>query len=598
MWQLTAKLGKRKGRSWPITDHPFVVGRDASCDITLRDPLVSREHCRVECIDGALVIEDLKSSNSTLVNGQSVTRSALSVGDEIVVGEAIFMVTRTTVDEEHSRSAMSLRTTDHIAIEVPALLREVDTESGTLNIRELAQLNALANDLAICSNVEEIFRAVVRCVYAHCNPPELFLAKANSRSKTLTYPDDAPVDAAVAARLECFAADAPRSTMHERRQLKDGTDVITSYIPLCVGNVFVGTFGGSQRAKTNADPAPDVLFAKSIARLVAPFVVAISDTGVDANAGFAMTGIAASFLGESEVAEQARKLIAIAAVADLPVLLQGQTGTGKELAAHLIHELSERATGPLAIANCAAISEELFESELFGHVKGAFTDAISDRDGLLMEANGGHLFLDEIADLSPRNQARILRAIESHSFRPVGASTERSAEFSVIAATNRDLVAAVKAGEFREDLYYRLGGIEICLPPLAERRTDIPLFVRHFADEYAAKRNVPAVSFEGDALDFLTARPWPGNVRELRNSIGKVSSFVPGTTVSRTLLESILSRPHQGEPDSTRRIEDIERKHIEQVMLECGGRIIDAADVLGMHRNTLSKKLKKYNLSS
>ncbi len=574
-----------------------MVGRDASCDITLRDPLVSREHCRVECVDGALVLEDLKSSNSTLVNGQSVTRRTLSVGDEIVVGEAIFMVTRTTIEDDHSRSAMSLRTTENIEIEPRAALREVDAETGTLTIKELAQLNALANDLANCDNLDEIFQAVVRCVYLHCNPAELFLAKANSRSDILTIPEGVPLDAGVSARIESFAADRPRTTWHERRQLQDGTDVITSYIPLCLGSTFVGAFGGSQRVNPNADPVPDVLFAKNIARLLAPFVVAISDSGAEAGAGLAMASAASSFLGESDVAEQARKLIAIAAVADLPVLLQGQTGTGKELAAHLIHELSERSEGPLAIANCAAISEELFESELFGHVKGAFTDAISDRDGLLVEAHGGHLFLDEIADLSERNQARILRAIESRTFRPVGASEERSAEFSIIAATNRDLVAAVQAGEFREDLYYRLGGIEIYLPPLSERRSDIPLFVKHFAEEYARKRNVRPVSFDDDALALLSARSWPGNVRELRNSIGKVSSFVPGTTVSRNVLDSILSRPRQGESESARRIEDIERHHIEQVMIECGGRIIDAADVLGMHRNTLSKKLKKYQLS-
>jgi len=598
VWQLTAKYGKRKGKSWPISDEPLVVGRNESCDITLRDSLVSREHCQVQYVKDELILEDLGSSNCTLLNGRSVTRSALSVGDELIVGEATFMVTRSSVEDQSTGIPIPLHTTQHLKLGSSVLGGNLDTEIGTPNVSELALLNALANELADCHNSDEIFRAVVECVSEHCAPPELFLANTKTRADVLTFPAGSVLDSDVAERLQRFASEAPETSEFESRRTRDGTAVFTSFIPLRIGGSFVGAFGGSQVIRENSDPIPDLLFAKSIARLVAPFLVSISG-GIDESYSTAqLSEKSLAFLGESKAARQARRLIAIAATADLPVLIQGETGTGKELAARLIHELSNRSEGPLAVANCAAISEALFESELFGHVKGAFTDAISDREGLLSEAHEGHLFLDEIADLSTRNQARILRAIETGEFRPVGADKDRASQFTVIAATNRDLPSSVKADQFREDLYYRLAGIEIYLPPLSERRSDIPILLNHFSEEFANAHNIGATTFDKTALDYLTARPWPGNVRELRNTVGKISSFLPSQQVSRTLVENVLANPRPSDHKSTRRIGDVERLHIEQIMTECGGRIKDAAEVLGMHRNTLSKKLKKYDIAN
>jgi len=594
MWQLTAKHGKRKGKSWPITGDAFVIGRNPACAITLRDELVSREHCRIDFVDGELVLEDLSSANCTLVNGRPVTRCVLTVGDELATGDITFIVTRSSAEESSTGTPKTLHTTQRLLLQPSASSVEVDSDGATLTVRELAQLNVLANALAACRSTQELFQAATQSIHERYTSAESFIAEVGQSSEILKHPPSKDLDANVLERMAHFADAMPVEPEINSHHLPDGTQTVTSFIPLRVGDSYIGVFGIHLQINEGEDLDRFVSFAQGAARLIAPFWIAISDRTHGVDTALQLSKAESSFLGESEVAEHARKLIAIAANANLPVLIQGETGTGKELAAQLIHGLSDRSTNPFVTINCAAIAEELFESEMFGHSKGAFTGATGDREGLLAEAHGGHLFLDEIVDLSTRSQSRFLRAIETGQFRPVGASRDRTTKFLTISASNRDLYTAVEDGQFRDDLYYRISAIELFLPPLSERRSDIPLLVDHFSREFARDRNSTRIVFEDDALNYLGTRPWRGNVRELRNCVGKISSFAQGQRASRALVESILSRPGQNDSENSRRIEDIERSHIERVLAECGGRISDAADVLGMHRNTLSNKLKKF----
>jgi transcriptional regulator with PAS, ATPase and Fis domain len=594
MWQLTAKHGKRKGKSWPITGEAFVIGRNPACAITLRDELVSREHCRIDFVDGELVLVDLGSANCTLVNGRPVTRCVLTIGDELATGDITFIVTRSSADESSTGTPKTLHTTQRVLLQPSASGVNADSDGGTLTVRELAQLNILANALAACRNTQDLLKAAAQCVHERFTAAESFISETGNASEILKFPNSSLLDASIVERVTHFAKAEPVNPDVNSHRLPDGTQAITSLNPLRVGDSFIGVFGVHLIIREDEDLDRFVSFANGAAKLIAPFWVAISDRPHGVDTASQISKVESTFLGESEVAEQARKLIAIAANANLPVLIQGETGTGKELAARLIHDLSDRSPHPFVAINCAAIAEDLFESEMFGHTKGAYTGATSDREGLLAEAHGGHLFLDEIVDLSVRNQSRFLRAIETGQFRPVGASRDRVTKFIPIAASNRDLFAAVEASQFRDDLFYRISAIELFLPPLSERKSDIPLLANHFAQEFAQERNFARKVFEDDALDYLVARPWRGNVRELRNCVGKISSFAQSQRVSRSLIENILARPRQNDSDHSRRIEDIERSHIERVLAECGGRISDAAEVLGMHRNTLSKKLKKF----
>ncbi len=280
-------------------------------------------------------------------------------------------------------------------------------------------------------------------------------------------------------------------------------------------------------------------------------------------------------------------------IAPMPstVLIQGETGTGKELAARAIHERSARSGGFVAI-NCGAVSPELLESELFGHVKGAFTGAHRAREGLFGFAHGGTLFLDEIGEMPLPMQAKLLRVLEERCIRPVGGNEEVPVDVRIVAATNRELLDEVSAGRFREDLYYRLNVVALRLPPLRERREDIPPLARHFIDALSRELGVPLPAWDHWDLDALEGYDWPGNVRELRNVIERC--LLLGRRPGHCLGEH---RPGQAEPAAGApdlRLAAVERAHILRVLELAGGNKSDAARRLDVSRKTLERKLKAW----
>jgi len=286
------------------------------------------------------------------------------------------------------------------------------------------------------------------------------------------------------------------------------------------------------------------------------------------------------------------------AAADSTVLITGETGTGKELVARAIHRRSARVSRPFVGVNCAAIPRDLIASELFGHEKGAFTGATQQRLGRFELANGGTLFLDEVGELPAETQIALLRVLQEHEFERVGGNRSIKTNVRVIVATNRDLPAAIAAGEFREDLFYRLNVFPIEIPPLRERREDIPLLVQYFIDRYAreAGKNIRKISKE--TLNLFQAYPWPGNIRELRNVIER--SVIVCETESFSVDESWLSRqPLRAESspqlELRQRVASEEREAIEAALMESGGRVFGpsgAAAKLGIARSTLESKIK------
>jgi DNA-binding NtrC family response regulator len=276
------------------------------------------------------------------------------------------------------------------------------------------------------------------------------------------------------------------------------------------------------------------------------------------------------------------------------VLLTGETGTGKELAAQALHKLSPAASGPFVTCNCSAVVETLAESELFGHVKGAFTGAVQDRIGVFEAANGGTLLLDEVGELSPPSQARLLRVLQNQEIQRVGSPVTRRVDIRVIAATHRDLPSMVKEQRFREDLFYRLSMVQIKLPALAQRKEDLPLLERYFVKRFAEQYNKPVRGITRRAQALLARHSWPGNVRELENVLGSACMMNEGETIDvGDLPEYIRERqPCEAQPEeSLATLEQVERTHALRVLESVSGNKVRAAELLGVSRAKLYRIL-------
>jgi len=303
-------------------------------------------------------------------------------------------------------------------------------------------------------------------------------------------------------------------------------------------------------------------------------------------------------VGSSPSMQRAIQLLQKVAPTDATVLVRGASGTGKELVARALHYNSPRRGRPLVTVNCAALQETLLESELFGHEKGAFTGAVQTKAGLVEVAEGGTLFIDEIAEMAPGPQAKLLRVLEDGHYRRVGSTQENQADVRVVAATNRPLEEAIKAGKFREDLYYRLNVVTIQLPLLRERRQDIPELVGHFL----TTRQIGATRYriESNALEALVRYDWPGNVRELANVLERAQILAEDHVISlddlpESLVESPASESTTTDPDYLR---EIERRHVVEILQRVKGNKVHAAKALGISRRALYRLIAKYHLES
>jgi two-component system nitrogen regulation response regulator NtrX len=313
-----------------------------------------------------------------------------------------------------------------------------------------------------------------------------------------------------------------------------------------------------------------------------------------------------TMVGESYAMRQLREQVAMAAPTNGRVLIYGENGTGKELVARTVHTLSRRRAAAFVEVNCAAIPEELIESELFGHVRGAFTGAVADRRGKFEVADGGTIFLDEIGDMSVKTQAKVLRVLQEQTMEAVGGMARIKVDARVLAATNKDLQAEIRAGRFREDLYFRLNVIPIFVPALRDRQEDIPMLADHFMAEFAREYGRRIKGFEPAAVVAIQQYPWPGNVRELRNVIERLMIMVPGDSISVADLSFLdptgLTRPDLPRTPLGRLTlhearDNFERDLILRTLAEQQGNMSRTADVLGVERSNLYRKMKAFGIA-
>jgi transcriptional regulator with PAS, ATPase and Fis domain len=314
-------------------------------------------------------------------------------------------------------------------------------------------------------------------------------------------------------------------------------------------------------------------------------------------------------IGEHPLIQKINQLITKVAATDATVLIMGESGTGKELVARAIHMQSPRADRPFIPVNCGAIPAELLESEMFGHERGAFTGAVGQRAGMFQLATGGSIFLDEVGEMSPLLQVKLLRVLQDREVRPVGADRSFKVDVRVVAASNKDLAAEVEAGRFREDLFYRLQVIPIVMPPLRERRSDIPLLVKHFLEKHNRKRLGRPVRISEQAMVHLWEHDWPGNVRELENLLERLVILSEDGLIDvphlppniRSLIsEKKIPRPTLGEEglDLNTAVEEFENRLIEEALRRTKGNKQAAARLLGLKRTTLVAKLRRRRSAS
>ncbi len=310
-----------------------------------------------------------------------------------------------------------------------------------------------------------------------------------------------------------------------------------------------------------------------------------------------MSGTASPIFRSAAMQEVVRTVERIAA-SDVAVLITGESGTGKEVIADLLHALSPRSKGKIIKINCAALPRELIESELFGSVKGAFTGAHTDREGLFRQAEGGTLLLDEISEMPIDTQSKLLRVLQDQEVRPVGGKASYKTNCRVLASTNRKPDEAIKEGKLREDLFYRISAISIHLPPLRERRDDIMPLANAFLKRFAAQANRPLRGFSPEAIERVTAFEWPGNVRQLQNEVQRTVLLAEGDEVQASDLSISTTRTSGGESQDTNftLLEGVERNAIIQMLKETGGNKLETAKRLGIGRQTLYNKIKAYGI--
>ncbi|MCC6590642.1 MAG: sigma 54-dependent Fis family transcriptional regulator, partial [Bryobacterales bacterium] len=514
--KLVATAGPLAGHTFPLPESDGAVGRGAGVWLTIKSPTVSRHHFRVENGEGAWRVVDLESRNGTYVNEERVTARALAHGDRIRAGEAEFLF---VMEEEEQASAA-----DPPVESIPT--RTVFVHSGESSFlrpwsgsaaaeRRLNALLRIGAAAQAAAGVEEVERCLSEHIQELMPAVSVELRGGSSLESGILSEED--------------HNGVSQATIHA--PLKMG--------PRCLGTLTIRSADGLTRDHLDLAVAVGTLLAGPLDHLWR-----IEQLEQDLRRVRSEGAQEYEFIGDSPLMDRIYAMIRKVAPTDTTVLLTGENGTGKELAARAIHRMSGRAAGPFIAVNCATLKDALMESEMFGHEKGAFTGAVVQRKGRVEMAEGGTLFLDEIGELQLPLQAKLLRLIQERQFERLGGSRSLKADVRFVAATNRDLKQEILAGRFREDLFYRLKVVALELPPLRDRRDDIPLLVSHFIGKaaFACKRKVFGIS--PAAREVLLKHDWPGNVRELQNAIERAVVLGSGEWIEvEDLPEDLLETP-------------------------------------------------------
>ena len=603
------------------------IGRDADNGIRLEDPDVSPHHCRIGLVDGGVVVWDLESQTGTFVNGIPVRERELKAGDEVAVGNSVFLFEAET-SESAASSPVEMDEGETATVRTKEVHRD---ELPSLQPESLAALPKAARMARNLSVLLQISRAIGSLRDEESLPWQLlgmiFDIIPAERGVILLLEEDSNEVRSQAAWDRMHGAEQPVHVNHGvvRRVIEEGVPLLDIGTE---GRKFARSDEGSEKQRRTLLCVPMIskeraigiiyLESSSVATALTEgdfeLLTAIAGLGVigienarqferlgsENQRLLAEVSLTHDMVGDSTPMREVYQFIQRVAPSDSTVLICGESGTGKELAAGAIHKNSARKHQPFVALNCAALTETLLESELFGHEKGAFTSAISQKKGFLEVAEGGTIFLDEIGELSPILQAKLLRVLQEREFVRVGGTRPIKINVRFVAATNKDLPKEVREGGFRADLFHRLNVISITLPSLREHSEDIPALARHFSAVHAKNcgRNMKRISEE--ALACLMQYEWPGNVRELENAMERAVVVGSSDTIlAEDLPETVLESAKCGGSAPARyheAIRNLKKQLILGALEQAGGSITEAARVLGVHANYLHRLMRNLEL--
>jgi Nif-specific regulatory protein len=636
--------GAASGRTLTTDADVVRIGRDASADLALPEQHVSSDHARLLAGDTEVVLEDLDSSNGTWVErggaritlGAASPRCILVSGDVLEIGGQGEQGTRLRVSiapDRESGRVLALRPLAELA--APSTVKEADRLRALLEaVRKIGGAGDF--DSTVGAVADAALELTPRATHAAVTLRD----ESVPASVTVTHglvgvatrvrgPDgrpkvpDEPVTIprsilrrVTRERAAVLIADAPSEAMSSESLL--GASIhSTMGIPLWKGEEMLGVLQVDSRGAPAMFGATDIdllgilaanaSLAIANARLIRR--LSTSQQTLKKENSFLRTRERGGsgdvrIVGESRAMSELFRQLDKVVDTRVSVLVQGETGTGKELIASALHQRSKRRDRLFVAQNCAAFPENLLESELFGHKRGAFTGATDDKKGLFEVADGGTLFLDEIGEMPLALQAKLLRALQEGEIRPLGGANVRKVDVRIVAATNRELEAEVKAGRFREDLFYRLKVFPIRVPPLRERRDDVPLLAKHFLERYAREFGKSVAGFDDEALAILSAYDFPGNVRELENEVQRlVIQVEAGEKISPEILsprvrqvEGILTQANNAKGTLREMVDQVERHILADALREHSNNKTAAAKALGITREGLHKKLKQLGL--
>ncbi len=628
--RLIAIAGPLKDSTFALpANEQLSIGRDSGNTLPISDPSVSRRHCVIEWEAGHFKIHDLESRNGTLVNGSAVEHHLLTHGDQIEIGDSAFVfLTEDTEDGvlpgqvefddgSLARSTVRLRPSDVVYLQPEKILSELPATS-----RLARNLNVLLKISRVVHSIRDL-----QALQTELLNLTFEVAPAERGALLLNGSAHGEFSSIYARQRDANDARAVRISRTITRQVLEqgmailGSDVagsgefsavesiITSQVRslLCVPlTVFEKTIGCIYLDSTNPLARFDEDHLQLVTAIAGISAVALENARQlewlqDENQRLTTEiNLEHSMVGESTKMKEVYRFLGRVAPTESTVLIWGESGTGKELAARAIHNNSARARKPFVAINCAAITETLLESELFGHEKGAFTGAVAQKKGRLEVANGGVVFLDEIGELAPAMQSKLLRVIQEREFERVGGTRPIPVDIRLIAATNKNLAEAVKAGSFRQDLYYRLNVVAITMPPLRDRKEDIPLLANYFINKHAPRCAVKPKPLSEGARACLLNYDWPGNVRELENAMERALVMSSADRIlPEDLPEAVLERATPAGIEAAKyhsALKEVKKQLILTALDESKGNFTEAAKSLGLHPNYLHRLIRNLDL--
>lgn len=626
--RLIAISGPAEGMAFPLTEAEISIGRESSNGICVNDHSISRRHCLIKKEGESFRIIDLESYNGTFVNGLPVGEQSLNHGDQIAVGSVLFLflideteaATHAAVElsdvELTNHSTIRLARNDALYLKPAAARPALPAEARVA--RDLDALLKISMSLSTIRDLASLQRTLLDTVMQTipADRSAIVLVKENSEEFLSSHGIDKRsqteqpirISRSVVGKVLREGVALLCVDTKEDESLRDAESLVAVSVSalLCVPLVIRERLVGLIYLDTsNLAIVLDEGHLQLLTAIGAIAAVAIENVqhlewlqGENQRLHEEIK-LEHNMIGESPRMREVFRFIEKIAPTDATVLIRGESGTGKELVAHAIHDNSQRATNQFVAINCAVLSEALLESELFGHEKGAFTGAVAQKRGRLEIADGGTLFLDEVGELTAATQAKLLRVLQERQFERLGSTRTLSVDVRVIAATNRNLEEAIKAGTFRQDLYYRLNVISLTLPALRERREDIPLLAYYFVAKYSKKCKRLVSGNAPETRNYLLAYDWPGNVREMENAIER--AVVLGNTdliVPDDLPESLLttSPPAQHSSNYHEAVNEMKKQFILRAIEQANGSYTEAAKLLGIHSTNLHRLIRTLGL--